>query len=103
DRETRMALAAKSTLTDPGVLVRRLIVGTALLLKATRPRQWLKNLFVLAPVLFAGKIGDFSLLLRALAAVACFCGLSGAIYLINDLCDRHRDALHPLKRFRPLA
>jgi 4-hydroxybenzoate polyprenyltransferase len=74
-----------------------------LLLVALRPRQWLKNAFVLAPILFTGKAGDPALLLRALAATACFCGLSGAVYLINDLWDRQRDALHPVKRRRPLA
>lgn len=75
----------------------------ALLVIATRPRQWLKNLFVLAPVLFTGRVGEPTLLLRALAAAACFCGLSGAVYLSNDLCDRRRDALHPRKRHRPIA
>jgi 4-hydroxybenzoate polyprenyltransferase len=73
------------------------------LLVATRPRQWLKNLFVLAPILFTGKAGDVALLLRALTATACFCGLSGVVYLVNDLLDRKRDALHPVKRHRPLA
>jgi 4-hydroxybenzoate polyprenyltransferase len=75
----------------------------ALLVAAVRPRQWLKNLFVLAPVLFTGKANDPALLLRVLAAAACFCGLSGVVYLINDLLDRKRDALHPIKRRRPLA
>jgi 4-hydroxybenzoate polyprenyltransferase len=75
----------------------------ALVLTAMRPRQWPKNLFVLAPVLFTGKLGDPGLLLRSLAAAACFCGLSGAVYLVNDLCDRRRDALHPVKRHRPVA
>ncbi len=73
------------------------------LLVALRPRQWMKNLFVLAPILFTGKAGDAALLVRALTATACFCGLSGVVYLINDLLDRHRDALHPVKRHRPLA
>jgi 4-hydroxybenzoate polyprenyltransferase len=75
----------------------------AFVLRAMRPRQWLKNLFVLAPVLFTGKVGDPELFARALAAAACFCGLSGAVYLINDLCDRRRDARHPVKRKRPIA
>jgi 4-hydroxybenzoate polyprenyltransferase len=73
------------------------------LLMALRPRQWLKNLFVLAPILFTGKAGDAALLARALTATACFCGLSGVVYLLNDLLDRKRDALHPVKRHRPLA
>jgi 4-hydroxybenzoate polyprenyltransferase len=73
------------------------------LLMALRPRQWLKNLFVLAPILFTGKAGDVTLLARALTATACFCGLSGVVYILNDLLDRKRDALHPVKRHRPLA
>lgn len=74
-----------------------------MLLTAMRPRQWPKNLFVLAPLLFAAKAGDLFLLARAAAAAACFCGLSGATYLINDLCDRRRDMFHPVKRHRPVA
>lgn len=74
-----------------------------LLIVSLRPRQWLKNLFVLAPIVFTAKVTELALLGRVLEAFACFCGLSGAIYLINDLCDRHRDAVHPVKRRRPLA
>src|SRR5262245_36656497 len=81
----------------------RLTCLPLLVLSAMRPRQWIKNLFVLAPILFTGKIGEFSLLARALAAAGCFCGLSGAVYLVNDLCDRRRDALHPTKKRRPIA
>jgi 4-hydroxybenzoate polyprenyltransferase len=68
-----------------------------------RPRQWVKNLFVAAPLLFTGKAGDVGVATSALLAMVCFCGLCGAVYLINDLIDRKRDALHPLKRRRPLA
>jgi 4-hydroxybenzoate polyprenyltransferase len=88
---------------DParGALRRAGTVG--LLVAATRPRQWLKNLFVLAPVFFNGRATDLTMLARALAATACFCCLSGAAYLLNDLLDRKRDALHPVKRHRPIA
>ncbi len=74
-----------------------------LIIRATRPRQWLKNAFVLAPVLFNGKATEWTALGRSLAATACFSALSGAIYLLNDLLDRHRDVLHPVKRYRPIA
>jgi 4-hydroxybenzoate polyprenyltransferase len=73
------------------------------LLRAMRPRQWLKNLFVLAPLLFAAQLDNPTLLLRGLLAAVCFCGLSGATYLINDVWDRRRDTLHPVKRHRPVA
>jgi 4-hydroxybenzoate polyprenyltransferase len=74
-----------------------------LILSGMRPRQWPKNLFVLAPLLFHARMGDAQALARAFTAFACFCGLSGATYLINDLFDRRRDALHPVKRSRPVA
>src|SRR5690348_11387849 len=74
-----------------------------LIVKAMRPRQWLKNVFVLAPVLFTGQAGNAHFLGEELAAALCFCGLSGGVYVVNDLCDRRRDALHPVKRRRPVA
>jgi 4-hydroxybenzoate polyprenyltransferase len=89
---------------EPAHPARRPRGGTlSLLVVATRPRQWLKNVFVLAPVLFNGKAAEWVPLARSLAATASFCGLSGAIYLVNDILDRKRDALHPVKRYRPVA
>lgn len=67
-----------------------------------RPRQWVKNLFVFAAVIFSQNL--FSpLIWPALGAFAVFCALSGAIYLVNDLADQEKDRLHPTKRFRPIA
>jgi 4-hydroxybenzoate polyprenyltransferase len=67
-----------------------------------RPRQWVKNLFVFAALIFAQKLLT-PLVWPALAAFALFCALSGAIYLLNDVADRHKDQLHPDKRTRPIA
>jgi 4-hydroxybenzoate polyprenyltransferase len=67
-----------------------------------RPRQWVKNLFVLAGLVFAQRLFTPSAW-PALAAFAIFCGLSGAIYLVNDVADRERDRLDPRKRARPVA
>jgi 4-hydroxybenzoate polyprenyltransferase len=73
-----------------------------------RPSQWTKNLIVFAALLF-GQRGTAPAFLdpeaigRALAAFAIFCVLSGVVYLINDVADREKDRLHPLKRFRPIA
>ena len=67
-----------------------------------RPRQWIKNLFVLAGLIFARKLFT-PLLWPALAALALFCALSGAIYLLNDVADYEKDRLHPTKRNRPVA
>ncbi len=63
----------------------------------------MKNLFVLAPLVFARELLDARALGSAALALLCFCLLSSAVYLINDLRDRERDRKHPLKRKRPLA
>jgi 4-hydroxybenzoate polyprenyltransferase len=74
-----------------------------LLLESMRPRQWTKNVFVFAALVFDQKLFDPVYFLRALAAFAMFCALSSAVYLINDLADVERDRQHPLKRNRPIA
>lgn len=77
--------------------------ATASLWRAIRPQQWGKNLFVLAPLLFSQNLFVAAAGGRALAACLCFCLLSSAVYLFNDIKDREQDRLHPLKRHRPLA
>ena len=67
-----------------------------------RPRQWVKNLFVLAGVIFSQNLFT-PLLWPALAAFALFCALSGGIYLLNDVADYDKDRHHPAKRARPVA
>jgi 4-hydroxybenzoate polyprenyltransferase len=71
--------------------------------KSMRPHQWVKNLFVVAPLVFAKLVGDPRAALRCAAAVGVFCLLSSAVYLINDLVDLEKDRAHPVKRRRPLA
>jgi 4-hydroxybenzoate polyprenyltransferase len=73
------------------------------LLEACRPRQWVKNVFVAAALVFAKRLGDPRTALRALAAIAIFCAVSSAVYLWNDLIDVEKDRAHPHKRNRPLA
>jgi 4-hydroxybenzoate polyprenyltransferase len=73
------------------------------LVEACRPRQWVKNAFVAVPLVFAKQLTDPHTTLRALAAVALFCGLSSAIYLWNDVVDVEKDRAHPTKRTRPIA
>jgi len=68
-----------------------------------RPRQWIKNLVVFAPLIFAKKWMEFPLAGRAAAAFGLFCCASGAVYIINDLFDADRDRKHPLKARRPIA
>ena len=73
------------------------------IVELARPSHWTKNVFVLAPLVFAELLTDPRAVLRALAAVACFCAAASAIYAFNDLKDRNEDRNHPLKRNRPVA
>ena len=75
---------------------------TLALLASLRPRQWVKNLFVFAGVIFSQQLLT-PRVWPALAAFAIFCGLSGAIYLFNDVADADKDRLHESKRLRPVA
>ncbi|MBI3635670.1 MAG: decaprenyl-phosphate phosphoribosyltransferase [Candidatus Rokubacteria bacterium] len=70
--------------------------------ESLRPRQWVKNLFVFAGVIFSQKLFTPAAWI-AWVAFAIFCALSGAIYLINDVADVEKDRLHPKKRLRPIA
>jgi decaprenyl-phosphate phosphoribosyltransferase len=71
--------------------------------KSMRPHQWVKNLFVAAPLVFARLLGDRPAALRTAAAFGIFCLLSSAVYLINDLVDIDKDRAHPVKCRRPIA
>jgi 4-hydroxybenzoate polyprenyltransferase len=68
-----------------------------------RPHQWVKNIFVAAPLVFARRVGDGHALLRTLAAFGIFCLLSSTVYLINDVVDVEKDRAHPVKKKRPIA
>lgn len=74
------------------------------LIRLLRPKQWIKNAFVLAPLVFAGLYLEAEAVARALGALVLFSMASSAAYIVNDLFDLERDRLHPLKRHtRPLA
>jgi 4-hydroxybenzoate polyprenyltransferase len=68
-----------------------------------RPHQWTKNLVVFAALAFSKHLFEPGPLARTTFAFLLFCGLSGAVYLLNDLADLERDRRHPIKRLRPLA
>ncbi len=72
-------------------------------IEALRPHQWVKNLLVFAPLLFARRLTDQTAILHAVLAFVGFCAAASAIYLFNDLLDREADARHPKKRRRPIA
>ncbi|MET0592951.1 MAG: decaprenyl-phosphate phosphoribosyltransferase [Polyangiaceae bacterium] len=78
----------------------RLVRG---MVKTIRPHQWMKNVFVLAPVVFAKELFDPQLIIRAAGAFFVFCLLAGAVYTINDIVDAPSDRVHPVKRHRPIA
>jgi 4-hydroxybenzoate polyprenyltransferase len=73
------------------------------MIRTMRPHQWVKNGFVLAPVVFARELTRPTFILAALGAFAVFCLLAGAVYTMNDLVDVEADRVHPVKRFRPIA
>src|SRR5579872_4210511 len=73
------------------------------LLVSARPKQWIKNGFVFAALIFASKYGQVDLVGRAVAAFLLFSLLSGAIYVLNDAADAEADRNHPLKAHRPIA
>ena len=72
-------------------------------LRAMRPRQWVKNVLVLAAPLAAGRLFEPAVLLASLWAFVSFSLVSASIYLINDSRDVEADRAHPKKRFRPIA
>ena len=72
------------------------------LIRTMRPKQWTKNVFVFAALVFDKKLLDPLWLSKTTAAFFLFCLISGAVYIINDLVDLSRDKNHPKKRHRPL-
>lgn len=74
------------------------------LIRLLRPRQWVKNIFLLAPLVFTGRFTDPSSLEKSFVAFLLFCVASSTAYVLNDIGDRERDRQHPIKRItRPLA
>src|SRR5258708_13275461 len=72
------------------------------LFEAMRPRQWSKNVFVFAGIVFAGRLFESGAERRVAAVFAVFCAAASALYLANDVADRDADAHHPQKRLRPV-
>ena len=73
------------------------------LLKTIRPHQWVKNVFVAAPLVFSQHLQNPAYMARTALAVLAFSLLSGAVYCFNDVNDVEADRAHPKKRRRPIA
>lgn len=95
-REIARARVRPSTSQAPALSARAL-------LRALRPRQWPKNGLVFIALAFTLNLQDRTLLVRSVGAFVCFCALSSAGYLLNDVMDVEADRAHPTKRMRPIA
>lgn len=73
------------------------------LIKALRPRQWVKNVLVLAAPFAAGSVADLTVLGNVAIAFVAFCFAASGVYLVNDALDVEADRAHPTKRNRPIA
>jgi len=67
-----------------------------------RPKQWIKNGFVFAGLIFSSNMFHIPFLIKSILAFILFCGISSSVYIINDIVDVEKDKLHPKKRFRPI-
>lgn len=75
----------------------------AALIRLARPKQWVKNAFVAAPLFFTPAALTGPNLAAVALAILAFSLAASAIYVVNDYCDREADRLHPKKRLRPIA
>ncbi|MCP3799686.1 decaprenyl-phosphate phosphoribosyltransferase [Allokutzneria sp. A3M-2-11 16] len=95
--------APEATTVDPGENKPSLVRTAKGLIKAARPRQWIKNVLVLAAPFAAGQVANVNVLVDALIAFVAFSLAASAIYLVNDSKDVEADRAHPTKRNRPIA
>lgn len=73
------------------------------ILRSMRPKQWAKNVFIFAALVFDGQLFAPDALLQTLAGFGLLCLISSSVYLLNDIADLDADQQHPTKRFRPIA
>jgi len=86
-----------------GAIPARMVLPAGALLRACRPRQWVKNVLVAAAPAAAGVLAQPRVAGEVAAAFVCFCLLSSCTYLLNDVHDLVEDRAHPRRRSRPLA
>ena len=73
------------------------------LIKTMRPKQWAKNVFLLAAVVFDRKLTNVDAMLHTILGVIVFSLVASVVYIINDIADVKADRQHPTKRNRPIA
>ncbi|MBD3414107.1 MAG: decaprenyl-phosphate phosphoribosyltransferase [Candidatus Aminicenantes bacterium] len=73
------------------------------LLDSARPKQWIKNFFIFAPLIFSQNLFEWTLLIKSATAFAAFSLLSSSLYMLNDIRDLEEDRHHPIKSQRPLV
>jgi 4-hydroxybenzoate polyprenyltransferase len=93
-----MSEVSQAQATLPGLLAQ-----VKPLIRTMRPKQYTKNVFVWAALLFDRKLFEVQPFLRTLVAFVLFCLISSAVYIINDLVDVEKDRQHPHKAKRPIA
>lgn len=74
-----------------------------LLIREVRPRQWIKNLLIFAPIIFGKKLFEVGPFYNSVIAFFVFCFAISFTYIINDIVDIKKDKIHPIKRNRPIA
>ena len=73
------------------------------LLKTMRPKQWAKNVFLLAAIVFDRKLANTDAMLNTIIGILVFSLVASVVYIINDIADVEADRQHPTKRKRPIA
>lgn len=80
-----------------------IIIMLFAIIKSMRPRQWPKNVFMLAALIFDRQLTNIPAVIKTIEGIILFCLLSSCVYIINDIADREADKNHPYKRNRPIA
>jgi 4-hydroxybenzoate polyprenyltransferase len=96
----QMPIALAKDRPDPAI--RSLNLFRSILI-TIRPHQWIKNVFIFAPLLFARRLTDASAIGNSVLAFFVFCCLASGLYIFNDILDADEDRAHPKKRFRPIS
>ena len=73
------------------------------LVKLLRVKHWIKNIFVLLPLVFSNNYLNTTDLYKSFSAFIIFCLAASAVYIVNDIVDKKNDMKHPVKKFRPIA